>query len=91
MKLASEGVALEKVSNHLGLDDVLEDPHLVFETVQSALAVGYPAEQVRCCARKVGSNCTSINMLGTSISQVKSSLVIGNVCKFADSPCCERA
>ena len=34
-------------SNHLGLDDVLEDPDLVFETVQSALAVGYLPKQVQ--------------------------------------------
>ena len=33
-------------SNLLGLDGVLEEPDLVFETVQSALAVGYLPTQV---------------------------------------------
>ena len=72
VKLASEGVALEKVSNHLGLDDVLEDPDLVFETVQCALAVGYLPKQVHWCAGMACSKCTSFSLLGTRISQTQS-------------------
>ena len=47
-RLANEGMAPEMMaSSLLGLEGVLEDPDLVFETVQSALAVGHPAEEVQ--------------------------------------------
>ena len=67
LKGASRGLALEKASNLLGLDGVLEDPDLVSQTVQSALAVGHLATQVHCCAGKACS--TSFSLLSTSISQ----------------------